>query len=48
MLIYHEMYQPRVVLAYFMHVGVVGWAGDRERAGEQKCCQAYYGDGYLQ
>jgi len=48
MLVYHEMYQPRVVFAYFMHVGVVGWAGDREWAGKQKCCQAYDDDGYLQ
>lgn len=41
MLVYNEMYQPRVVLAYSMHIGVVGGAGDREWAGEEKGRQAH-------
>lgn len=35
MLEYHEVYQTGTVFAYFMHLGVVGWAGDREWAGQQ-------------
>jgi hypothetical protein len=23
---YHEVYRTRIVVAYFMHLGVVGWA----------------------
>ena len=37
MLEYYEMYQTGTVFTYFMHLGVVGWAGDREWAGQQNC-----------
>jgi hypothetical protein len=39
-LVYHEVHQSRVVIAYFVHIDVVSRAGDRERAGEQECRQA--------
>jgi hypothetical protein len=37
MLEYYEVYQTGTVFTYFMHLGVVGWAGDREWAGQQNC-----------
>lgn len=34
MLVDHEVNQSGVVFAYFVHLDMIGWARDRERAGE--------------
>jgi hypothetical protein len=47
MLVDHDVNQSGVVLAYFVHIDVIRRAGDRERAGEQKCRQAYNSDYYF-
>jgi hypothetical protein len=39
-LVYREVYQARVVVPYLVHLGAVGRARDRERAGEEKRRQA--------
>lgn len=42
MLEYHGVNHARVVLAYLMHLSMVGRAEDGEWAGEQQRCEAYY------